>query len=304
MRFALLAAFPLAVLTLNAVAAPLAPASSTASAARGEADALPQLKAYEVPPAWRTPIAPLQITDHVWQVGAAGITALLVKTDAGAVLIDGGMPQMADALLANLRKLGVAPNDLRLVLHTHAHADHVGPFAAILRATGATLVSNAESAMLLARGGAHDLHFGDDILFPPVQAGRLLQDGEAVHLGTTVFTVHFTPGHTPGSMSWTWTDTQRGAPVRIAYVDSLSAPGYRLVGNPAVPRLLETFFHSADIVRSLPCDLLLTPHPDASGWNYADAAHPHPSPMTCAAYADEAVKRLQRQAEAQRAGKS
>jgi len=265
--------------------------------------ALPQLKAYEVPAPWRTPMEPLQITDHVWQVGAPEITALLVKTDAGAVLIDGGMPQMADALLANMRKLGVAPADLRLILHTHAHADHAGPFAAIKRATGATLVSNAESAVLLARGGAHDLHFGDDILFPPVQADRLLQDGEEVRLGGTVFTVHFTPGHTPGSMSWTWTDTQRGARVRIAYVDSLSAPGYRLVDNPAVPHLLETFEHSAAIVRALPCDLLLTPHPDASGWNYADAAKPHPEPMTCAAYADGAVERLKKQAAAQKTGK-
>jgi len=291
MRLATLAIVPVLLL---AILAPTAPAAESA---------LPQLKAYEVPAPWRTPVEPLQITDHVWQVGAAGITALLVKTDAGAVLIDGGMPQMADALLANLRKLGVAPADLRLILHTHAHADHAGPFAAIKRATGATLVSNAESAVLLERGDAHDLHFGDDVLFPPVQADRLLQDGEEVRLGGTVFTVHFTPGHTPGSMSWTWTDTQRGARVRIAYVDSLSAPGYRLVGNPAVPHLLEAFARSAEIVRGLPCDLLLSPHPDASGWNYADAAKPHPEPMTCAAYADAAMARLKRQAEAEKAGK-
>jgi len=293
MRFAPLATLPIALLL-----------ATEALAARAAAAALPQLKAYEVDASWRTPIEPLQIADHVWQVGAAEITALLVKTDAGAVLIDGGMPQMADALLANLGKLGVAPGDLRLVLHTHAHADHAGPFAAIKRATGATIVSNAESAVLLERGGAHDLHFGDDILFPPVRADRLLQDGEQVRLGSTVFTVHFTPGHTPGSMSWTWTDTQRGAPVRIAYADSLSAPGYRLVDNPAVPHLLETFERSAAIVRGLPCDLLLTPHPGASGWNYADAAHPHPEPMTCADYADDAMKKLKRQAEAQKAGKS
>jgi len=292
MRLATLAIVPVVLL---AALAPDAPAAGSE---------LPQLKAYTVAASWRTPVEPLRITDHVWQVGAADITALLVKTDAGAVLIDGGMPQMADSLLANLRKLGVAPADLRLILHTHAHADHAGPFAAIKRATGATLVSNAESAVLLQRGGAHDLHFGDDILFPPVQADRLLQDGEEVRLGGTVFTVHFTPGHTPGSMSWTWTDTQAGAPVRIAYADSLSAPGYRLVDNPAVPHLLETFEHSAAIVRALPCDLLLTPHPDASGWNYADAAKPHPEPMTCAAYADGAVERLKKQAQAQRAGRS
>ncbi|MBX3621398.1 MAG: subclass B3 metallo-beta-lactamase [Rhizobacter sp.] len=257
---------------------------------------LPQLKAYEVPPRWLRPIEPVQITDHVWQIGTARITALLVKTDQGAVLIDGGMPQAAELVLRHMKRLGVAPADLRLMLHSHAHADHAGALAALQRATGARLVSNAESAALLARGGSHDIHFGDSITFPPVHADRLVQDGEVVRLGGTAFTVSFTPGHTPGSMSWTWTDTRAGVPVRIAYVDSLSAPGYRLVANPAYPHLVEAYRHSIEVVRKLPCDLLLTPHPDQSGWDYASATQPHPRPMACAAYADAAEARLNQQA--------
>src|SRR3546814_6611699 len=81
---------------------------------------------------------------------------LLVKTDAGVVLIDGGMPQAADMLLAQMRELGVEPGDLKLIMHSQAHGDHVGPLAAVRRATGATLVSNAESAVLLAAGGSED----------------------------------------------------------------------------------------------------------------------------------------------------
>jgi len=262
---------------------------------------LPQLKAYEVPVGWLTPIKPLRIADHVWQIGTTGITALLVKTDQGAVLIDGGMPQAADLLLAQMRELGVAPADLRLILHSHAHGDHAGPLAAIKRASGATLVSNAESAALLERGGTRDIHFGDGIAYPPVHADRLLQDGEVVQLGGTAFTVAFTPGHTPGSMSWTWSDTRDGAAVRIAYVDSLSAPGYKLVRNPAYPRILESFAQSAAVIRKLPCDLLLTPHPEQSGWDYGNASRPHSQPMSCAAYADAAEARLKQQAETQRA---
>ena len=131
---------------------------------------------------------------------------MLVKTDAGAVLIDGGMPQAADMLLARMRELGVAPGDLKLILHSHAHADHAGPLAAVQRATGAQLVSNAESATLLARGGSNDLHFGDGMLYPVPRVDRLVMDGEVVELGDVAFTVHYTPAHTPGSMSWTWTD--------------------------------------------------------------------------------------------------
>ena len=256
---------------------------------------LPQLKAYEVPASWLTPIEPVRISDHVWQIGTANITALLVKTDQGAVLIDGGMPQAAELLLANMRRLGVAPSDLRLILHTHAHADHVGPLAAVKRATGAALISNAESAVMLERGGSHDIHFGDSITYAPVRADRLVQDGEVVRLGGMAFTVAFTPGHTPGSMSWTWADTNNGSTVRIAYADSLSAPGYKLVKNPAYPRIVDDFARSAEVVRKLPCDLLLTPHPDQSGWDYGNAARPHPKPMSCAAYADAAEERLRKQ---------
>jgi metallo-beta-lactamase class B len=254
-----------------------------------------------VPVGWLTPIQPLRIADHVWQIGTANITALLVKTDRGAVLIDGGMPQAADLLLAHMKALGVAPGDLRLILHSHAHGDHAGALATIKRATGATLVSNAESAALLERGGSRDIHFGDSIVYPPVRADRLLQDGEVVQLGSTAFTVSFTPGHTPGSMSWTWNDTQGGTAVRIAYLDSLTARGYKLVKNPASPRILDSYAHSIAVIRKLPCDLLVTPHPEQSGWDYGNAARPHPRPMSCAAYADAAEAALKKQVEMQRA---
>lgn len=245
---------------------------------------LPQLQAYEVRETWRRPVAPQQVADHTWRIGTEGINALLVKTDAGAVLIDGGMPQAADMLLAQMRQLGVEPGDLRLILHSQAHGDHVGPIAAVKRATGATLVSNAESALLLAAGGSDDIHFGDQILYPPAHADRIVHDGEAVELGGLHLTVHFMPGHTPGSMAWTWTDTRDGQPLRIAYVDSLSTPGYQLVDNPRIPRLVDDFRHSFDVVRALPCDLLLTPHVGA-GRREGDG-----TPLTCREYADKSER--------------
>jgi len=69
-----------------------------------------------------------------------------------------------------------------------------------------------------------DIHFGDDIAYPPAQADRLLQDLEVVAVGDMRLTAHFTPGHTPGSTSWTWTDTQGGKPLRIAYVGGTAIP--------------------------------------------------------------------------------
>jgi metallo-beta-lactamase class B len=261
---------------------------------------LPQSSRYETDDAWRQPVAPLQLADHTWYIGTQGLTALLIRTPEGAVLIDGGLPQAADMLLKRMRELGVQPQELKLILHSHAHGDHAGPIAALRRATGARVISNAESAALLARGGSNDIHYGDDILYPPVQADRLVMDGEAVDLGGLRFVAHFTPAHTPGSLSWTWSDTREGKPLAIAYADSLSAPGYRLLANPKYPRIVEDYRRGFAAVRALPCDVLITPHPDASGWAPADAANPYPAPMTCGGYADKAEARLDAQLASQR----
>lgn len=261
---------------------------------------LPATSTFRTPDAWRQPVKPFRIAERTWYIGTAGLGALLVITPEGAVLVDGGLPQAADMLLARMRELGVEPGDLKLILHSHAHADHAGPLAAIRRATGAQVATNAESAALLARGGSDDLHFGDALLFPPVRADRLVLDGEAVELGGARFTAHFTPGHTPGSLSWTWHDRtvedgRDGKPIRIAYADSLTAPDYQLVGHPRYPRIVQDYRRSFEVVRGLPCDVLITPHPDASGWNPRRTDAPQATPVSCREYADRAARRFEAQ---------
>lgn len=273
----------------------LALAATLAFDVTGADEPLPQLRAYTVDSSWLQPMAPLQIADHTWQIGTEDLTALLVQTADGAVLLDGGMPQMAGHLLDNMKARGVAAQDLRLILLSHAHADHAGPVAELKRRTGAKVVANAESAALLARGGSNDLHFGDSITFPPVSTDRIIMDGEVVNVGGIAFTAHFMPGHTPGSTAWTWTDTRDGKPVRIAYADSLSAPGYQLQGNARYPRLVQDYRRSFAMVRGLPCDLLLTPHPGASNWNYAAGSNASEKVLSCKAYADAAEKKFDAQ---------
>lgn len=266
---------------------------ATGNAAAGSTAAeplLPEASAYSSRDSWRQPVAPFRIAERSWYIGTAGLSAVLIKTDAGAVLIDTGLPQAGDMLLKHMRALGVEPSQLKLILHSHAHIDHIGALAQIQRATGAQVVGNAEAAVLLARGGSDDIHFGEGMLFPPVQVQRIVMDGETVELGGLRFTAHFTPAHTPGSISWTWDDRIDGKPAHIAYADSLSAPGYQLVDNPRYPRIADDYRRGFAAVRALPCDLLLTPHPDASGWDPADNAAPHKTPMSCRAYADKAER--------------
>lgn len=286
------APWPAAVLAL---AIAVAPAAATATE-----PVLPQDEGYRTPEQWRQPVPPLRIADNTWQIGTAGLTALLVRTPAGAVLLDGGLPQAAPMLLARMRALGIGDGELKWILLSHAHADHAGAAAAVARATGARIAANAETAALLARGGSDDIHFGD-FVFPAAHAARLLQDGEAVELGGVRFTTRFMPGHTPGSSAWTWDDRRDGGTVRIAYADSLSAPGYRLRGNPRYPRIVDAYRASFATVRALPCDLLLTPHPQQSGWDYGDAAGPRQDALDCRGYADAAEKAFDAQLAKERA---
>ena len=262
---------------------------------------LAQLQAYQVDESWLTPVAPLPVTDHAWQIGTQGLTALLLKTESGAVLIDGGMPQMTEQLLDNMRSLGVAPQDLKWILLSHAHADHAGSLAAIKRITGARVAGNAESARLLANGGAGDIHFGDGLLYPPVTIDRYLQDGETIEFGELQLQVHFIPGHTPGSMAWTWSDRRENKKINVAYVDSLTAPGYQLLDNPKYPNIVRDYRGTFAKVSSLPCELLLTPHPGASNWSYIDTAIQEPS-MDCRAYAAAAQTALEKALQKQRGG--
>ncbi|MET3108541.1 metallo-beta-lactamase class B [Oxalobacteraceae bacterium GrIS 1.18] len=256
---------------------------------------------FNSPENWRRPVTPFQIADHTWYIGSEGLSAVLIKTKKGAILIDGGLPGATKMLLTHMAQLGVSSHDLKWILLSHAHFDHAGPLAEIHRVTGAQLATNAETATLLERGGKGDIHFGDLYPFPPAKTDRFLMDGETIELGGVVLTAHFTPAHTPGTISWTWTDQRENQPIRIAYLDSLTAPGYKLKDNPRYPHIVEDFRHGFDVMQSISCDLVLTPHPEGSGWTPGKLGSFLNSPMTCAAYTDHIRERLNKQLQEQKA---
>ena len=146
-----------------------------------------------------TPIAPVQISDHVWQLGTAGITTLLFKTEAGAVLIDGGMPQAALVILDHLKQIGVAPSDVKLLLHAFTRMPTTSAVPALQRATGAVVVSNAESAVLMARGGYNDLLRRQHRLPARHRDAAAAGPRSGCSWISLRLQVWFTPGHTPAA---------------------------------------------------------------------------------------------------------
>jgi metallo-beta-lactamase class B len=207
--------------------------------------------------AWNQPVAPFRIVGDVYYVGVAGLSSFLVTTPEGHVLIDGGLPESAPRIEANIAALGFRVRDVKFLLNSHAHYDHAGGLAALKRATGARLIASRGDAPALAAGRPD---FGAPAEFPPVAVDRVITDGDTVRLGGVVLTAHLTPGHTRGCTSWTLPVTDGGRKLDVLFHCSTSAPGYRLVDNPQYPQIAADYRRSFAALRALPCDVLLAPH--------------------------------------------
>jgi metallo-beta-lactamase class B len=218
---------------------------------------------------WTAPQRPLYIYGNTYYVGTRCISAILITSKGGHVLIDAGPPDAAALVLANIQSLGFRLADVKLLLNSHVHFDHAGGLAAIQHATGASVAASPLSAPVLEAGasGPDDPQFGSLQSFPPVPHVRRVSDREVVRVGELALTAHFTAGHTPGGTTWTWVACQRGVCRSIVYADSqspVSAEGFRFTQNTRYPNALQDFAHGLDVIEHLPCDILLTPHPEVA----------------------------------------
>lgn len=259
---------------------------------------------------WNQPQTPFRIFGNTWYVGPAGLAALLVEAGMdeegrpALVLLDGGLTQSAALIDANIRVLGFDPADIRVILNSHAHFDHAGGIAALQRATGARVIVSepAESAFRTGQVPAHDPQAGyaPENGFPPVDNVETLPDGGTFTVGGTTFTLNWTPGHTPGSTSWSWNTCDRGECATVLYADSLgpvAAPGFRF-SEPVAEfdgrTTAELMAGSIGFLRRFDCGVLLFPHPfyfDMERKLEARSAggNPHPflAPGECTDRADQ-----------------
>ncbi len=263
---------------------------STAGATQPPADdPLTRPMAVERAKEWLLPLPPERVFDKSYLVGFGGLSVALIDTGDGLVLIDGALPQAAPMILANVRALGFDPKDIKFILSTEPHYDHSGGFAALARDTGATVVASERGAEGLRMGAmAPDdpqLAYGGK--WPEVTRLRVMKDGEVLKLGDTAITAHATPGHTLGSMSWSWNACakEKGAKTckQIVFASSLnpvSADGYRYTSAAGAP-FVAGFEKSYRVMDALKCDVLISAHPDNAG-----AGRLNDTPGACRAYAE------------------
>lgn len=249
---------------------------------------------------WDKPAPPFRIHGATFYVGTCGISAILVTGEEGHILIDTGVEAAVPEVLSNIRELGFDPKDIRYILMSHEHFDHVGGHAAMAEATGAQVIASQAAAPVLESGTVatdDPQHGAGHPRMTPVKVSRIVADGDIVTLGNLGVVAHTTPGHTPGALSWSWwTCSLPGEPPvcsRVAYIDSLSAVSaddYRFIDHPDAVR---AFRASVDKVRMLSCDYLVTPHPSASSMLERLATEDGLLVDSgCTGYADAADKKL------------
>jgi len=247
---------------------------------------------------WLTPQPPARIYGNTYLVGFGGLNVGLIRTRAGLILIDGALPQAVRDVEANIRRLGLNPSDVKWILSTEPHFDHAGGLAALERDTGATAIASEPAAIVLRQGhsNADDPQMAWLDPYPAVQRVRTVRDGETIRLGEVTVTAHATPGHTPGSMSWTWRSCEGKRCLSMVFGSSLTAltAGDYRYSDPVHATALANFRRTFATVRALPCDILLTAHPGQSGGDVKfvqlqKQRDPNPfiDPNACRTYADK-----------------
>jgi metallo-beta-lactamase class B len=213
---------------------------------------------------------PFRIYGNTYYVGVRGLSSILITSDQGHILIDGDLPESVPKIAASIRSLGFRLEDVKLILNSHVHFDHAGGIAGLQKLSGAEVAASAASAKVLKSGhsGPDDPQFGQLPAIARVARVRVIDDDETLRVGPLEVTAHLTPGHTSGGTSWTWKSCEKARCLDIAYVDSLapvSNDTFLFTRNAAYPNVLRDFERSFATVSGLPCDILLTPHPEASG---------------------------------------
>lgn len=231
-------------------------------------NSVPAPQAASAPPrldtsAWEKYEAPFRLVGPIYYVGTQELAAFLVSSPQGHILIDGGTPGAAAVIEKSIREIGFKPEDIRILLTTQAHYDHVGTHAHFKKLSGAMVQAMAGDETLLRDGGKSDYLFGGspDSSFPRVAVDRVLKDGDIVTVGGARLTARRTPGHTPGSASYEMAVNEGGRDYKVLFAASTSVnPGTRFVKNPSYPTILEDFRKTFQVLESMQPDIFVSGH--------------------------------------------
>jgi metallo-beta-lactamase class B len=201
-----------------------------------------------------------KVIANVYSVGTGTLNSFLFTTPQGHILVNSNFEETVPLLKVAIEKLGFTMTDVKIILGSHAHADHMQGNAMLKEMTGGAQVVVMEQ----------DVPAYKNLKVPSGKAlpvDRVIKDGETVVLGGTTLTAHLTPGHTRGCTTWTTSVQDGGRMLNVGIACGGLQEDATLVGNKNYPEIADDFARSIKIYRALPVDVFLASH----AWFYDPA---------------------------------
>ncbi|MDP7276062.1 MAG: subclass B3 metallo-beta-lactamase [Planctomycetaceae bacterium] len=206
------------------------------------------------------PFPPHKVVANVYYVGSNDLAIYLVTTPKGHMLINTGFAETVPLIRASVQALGFKMSDIKIILASHAHSDHVAGHARARELTGAKVYVMTGDEKVISQGGKGQYLYTDS-RWTPCPVDKILKDGQKVKLGGTTLIARRTPGHTRGCTTWVTTVKDKGTSRQVVVVGSPNVnPGFQLVKNTSYPEIAGDFATTFRILKSLKCDYFLGAH--------------------------------------------
>ena len=239
-----------------------------------------KVKEPRVVPEWERSYQPFRIAGTLYYVGTYDLACYLITTSKGNILINTGLASSARQIKNNVEALGFKFADIKILLTTQAHYDHMGAMAAIKKMTRAQLMVDEKDADALTSGGRSDYEMGKyGVSFQPVKPDRLLHDGDIVELGEMKLQMLHHPGHTKGSCSYLFTveDSARPYKVLVANLPSIITDR-KFDAIPAYPNIAEDYAYTLNAMKNISFEIWVASHASQFGLHkkhkYGDPYNP------------------------------
>jgi len=213
-------------------------------------------------PEWSKPYPPFRIAGNLYYVGTYDLACYLIVTPKGNILINTGLANSASLIKASIESLGFKFSDIKILLTTQAHFDHMGAMASVKKQTGAKFMIDEADASVSKDGGKSDYALcGKESVYAPVQPDRLLHNNDTIKLGDTRLVLLHHPGHTKGSCSFLFDvrDSQRTYRVLIANMPTI-VTDKKFSDIPAYPNIAKDYAYTFRAMKKVSFDIWLTTH--------------------------------------------